>query len=142
MFSFSSSSISAPVVPQVLCCRQLRNRCSSFTAGGFNSTGTKARLLGGHAAPEAHSLCCSHREEELLRWCLEESSFPRGLSAADRSSNHSPKPDSTALTSPELSCCSGSGRISDGNAEKPLLLHPNRLNKHLSQHAASIFTGS
>lgn len=46
-----------------------------------------------------------------------------------------------AVTS-ELSCCSGSGRISDGNAEKRLGLHPKRLNKHLSQHAASIFTGS
>lgn len=65
IFSFLSSSMSALVPARVLwnSRRQQRNRSSSFAAGGFRSSGTQTRLLGG---PAAIRLSAADTEEELL----------------------------------------------------------------------------
>lgn len=89
------------------------------------------------------SVCCRHRGRAAAGACGRAAS-PEVYQQQTGATIAAPtlKRDSLAFTSPELSCCSGSGQISDGKAEKLLRLHPKRLNKHLSQHAASIFTDS
>lgn len=138
MFSSSSSSRFAPVIPQVFwnTCRQQRNRSSSFTAGGFNSTRTKTRLLGGHTAPEAPTSVCLLQTQKgrTAAGACRRAASPE-VYQQQTGATVTLKPTSIAFTSPELSCCLNSSRFGAGNAEKRQHLHPKRLKKHLSQPA-------